>query len=479
MRKLVLALSAVLALASLAACNSGEAQGTGGGPGAGGGPGRGGGARPPMPVEFAAVKRANVAERVTIVGNLIGAATVEAVPKVNGRLESVSVRLGDSVRKGQQIAKVEDREIREQVRQQEAAFKVSEATIRQREADLKLAQTNLDRNRSLLERQLLPRQTYDDTEARYQAAVAQLDLARAQTTQSKARLDELRINLANTVITSPVNGFVAKRNVDPGAFVSQQSPVADVVDITRVRLVANVVEKDLKELESGNDARVQVDAFPGETFSGRIARVSPVLDPATRTAPIEIEIPNPTFRLKPGMYARVGITTQTKKNALVLPSSAVVDLGGRRGVFQLQNDTAVFRTVQVGTEQGMLVEILGGLAEGDEVISTGAGALRDGDRVALAGRASGNGRGRRGGGPADGAPGQASPGGASRGGAPGDPPAAGGAPTPPAQGAAPGSGARQGGGGESAGREGRVGGDVSGRRGGNGTSQPPSGGVSQ
>ncbi len=179
---------------------------------------------------------------------------------------------------------------------------------------------------------------------------------------------------------------------------SQQTPVADVVDITRVRLVANVVEKDLKELETGNETRVQVDAFPGETFSGRIARVSPVLDPATRTAPIEIEIPNPTFRLKPGMYARVGITTQTKKEALVLPSSAVVDLGGRRGVFQLQNDTAVFSTVQVGTEQGMIVEILGGLQEGDEVISTGAGALRDGDRVALPGRSHGhNGRGRRGG----------------------------------------------------------------------------------
>src|SRR5688572_27012936 len=116
MRKnVVLALSAALALATVTACNKGEAQS----PGAGGGPGgRGGGARPPMPVEFAEVKRTDVAQRVTIVGNLIGSATVEAVPKVNGRLETVSVRLGDPVRRGQQIAKVEDREIREQVRQQ-------------------------------------------------------------------------------------------------------------------------------------------------------------------------------------------------------------------------------------------------------------------------------------------------------------------------------------------------------------------------
>ena len=150
------------------------------------------------------------------------------------------------------IAKIEDFEIVEQVKQAEAAQEVSLATIRQREADLQLAETNAERSRSLFERQLLPKQTLDDNEARYQAALAQIDLARAQNMQSKARLDELRINLANTVITSPVNGFVSKRAVDPGAFVSQQTPVADVVDITRVRLVANVVEKDLKELEAGN-----------------------------------------------------------------------------------------------------------------------------------------------------------------------------------------------------------------------------------
>ncbi len=139
-------------------------------------------------------KRAPLTERVLIVGNLIGAATVQAVPKINGRLQSVDVQLGDQVRRGEVIAKVEDREIQEQVRQAEAAYRVGEATIRQREADLKLAQTNLERNKSLLERQLLPKQTYDDTDARYQAAVAQLDLARAQFEQSKARLDELKIN---------------------------------------------------------------------------------------------------------------------------------------------------------------------------------------------------------------------------------------------------------------------------------------------
>jgi HlyD family secretion protein len=273
---------------------------------------------------------------------------------------------------------------------------VSEATIRQRDADLKLAQTNAERSRSLYERQLLPKQTLDDNEARYQSAVAALDLARAQAAQSKARLEELRINLGNTIIASPVNGYVSKRTVDPGAFVSQNVPVVDVVDISTVRLVANVVEKDLKELQTGNSTRVEVDAFPGEVFMGRIARVSPVLDPATRTAQIEIEIPNAGARLKPGMYARVSVTTSTKKQALVVPATAVADLGGRRGVFTPLNESAVFRALDLGTEQGNLVEVLGGLNEGDTVITTGSSALRDGDRIVLPGGASG--RGRRGGG---------------------------------------------------------------------------------
>jgi HlyD family secretion protein len=336
-------------------------------------------------------------QRLVVVGNLVGDATVAIVPRAAGRLQNISVRLGDRVARGQRIAKIEDFELVEQVKQQEAALEVSRATIRQREADLNLAEINAERSRNLFARQLLPKQTLDDTEARYQSAVAQLDLARAQNTQSTARLDELRINLANTVIVSPVDGFVARRAVDAGAFVGQNAPIVDVVDIGRVRLVANVVEKDLDQVRPGDDTTVEVDAFPGEMFTGRIARVAPVLDPATRTASIEIEIPNPGFRLKPGMYARVTVTTDERKDALVVPSNALVDLGGRRGVFMaLDNDTVSFRPVTVGIEEDAQTEIVRGLAEGDRVVTTGSGALREGARVIVSGAdAEGRGRGDR------------------------------------------------------------------------------------
>jgi membrane fusion protein, multidrug efflux system len=377
-------------------------------PGGGrGGPGGGRGTAAPMTVEFATAKRTPLAEHVVVVGNLIGAATVQAVPKVNGRIETVSVKLGDPVRRGQIIAKVEDREIQEQVRQAEATYDVSRATIRQREADLNLAQTNLERNRSLLERQLLPRQTFDDTEARYQSALAQVDLSKAQFEASKARLDELRINLANTVIRSPVDGFVAKRFLDPGAAVSPNAPVATLVDIHTVRMVANLVEKDLKRVTPGTPAAVEVDAFPGETFAGRVSRVAPIFDPATRTAEMEIEVPNPGFRLKPGMYARVQLTVGTKPNALVVPSAAVVNLDGRYGVFvardrqdgasEGERTLAVrLQPVEIGLRDSEQIEITTGLDENVRVITTGSGALKDGDLVMPVSTGRRGGEGRRG-----------------------------------------------------------------------------------
>jgi membrane fusion protein (multidrug efflux system) len=391
----------------------------GGGPGGGGfggggfgGPGGGGGFRPPMTVEMAKVQRGKISSFLTVVGNLVGDQTVEVVPRTGGRVTSISVKLGDRVRRNQVVAKIEDREIVEQVNQAQASHKVAEATIRQRQADLELAKTSVERSRNLYGRQLLPKQTLDDAEARYSAAQAQVDLAYAQLAQSASRLQELQINLGNTNVVSPVDGFVAKRNVDPGAWVSNQAGVASVVDISSLRLVANIVEKDLRLVSAGDPAVVEVDAFPGEKFNGKIARVSPILDPATRTAPMEIEIPNANFRLKPGMYAKVTLEVDSKDNVLLIPKVALVDSEGQRGVFQPNNDSrAAFKPIKIGIEDAERVEVLDGLAEGEMVVSTGAGALRRNDQLVTAGgsagpggpgagrggQGQGQGRGRRGG----------------------------------------------------------------------------------
>ena len=368
---------------------TGQARPGGGGPGGfgpGGGPG-GFGAQPLL-VDSAGVARADVAEQLQLVGNLIGAASVEVAPKINGRLRRIDVRLGDPVARGQEVARIEDDELRQQVNQAEASFEVARATVRQREADLVLAQTTRERSQSLFSGALVSRQELDDAEARYQAANAQLDLARAQFDEAGARLEELRINLENSVTVSPVDGFIGRRYLDPGAYVTSNTAVVSVVDIRLVRMVANLVERDLRLVEVGVRARIEVDAFPFEAFDGRVARIAPVLDPATRTAEIEIEVPNPDFRLKPGMYARVNLVVGNKSQALVVPREAVVIRTTARGVFRVDagggSPTAQFVALVTGLEDERHVEVIDGVAEGDLVVTTGAAGLQHGDPILLA-----------------------------------------------------------------------------------------------
>jgi membrane fusion protein, multidrug efflux system len=385
-------------------------RGGGGGVGGGGfGPGGfGGGSMPrvPMTVELGPVKKGDLSAHLVVVGNLIGEQTVDVAPKTGGRVERVNVQLGDRVRRNQVIAKIEDREIVEQVRQAVASQEVSKATIRQREADLRVAEVNFERSKNLYTRQLLAKQALDDAESRYLAAQAQLDLSKAQQTQTDARLEELRINLQNTSVISPVDGFVGKRNVDAGAMVSQSTPIASVVDISKLRMVSNIIEKDLRMVTVGDSADVEVDAYPGETFRGHIARIAPVLDPSTRTASMEVEVPNSTFKLKPGMYARVNLTVEERKGVLTAPKNAVIDFESKRGVWMPSSDNhAKFVPVELGIEDADHVEIRSGLKEGDRIVTTGAAAVKNNDQLVIAGAdgpgevgagAGGRGRGGRG-----------------------------------------------------------------------------------
>ncbi len=372
-------------------------------PTGGGGPGRGGpGGRAPMPVDMAPATRREVVDYITVVGNLIGQATVDVVPRVGGRIDSIPVKLGDRVKKGQTVAKIEDDQIREQINQRMASLKVNEANVQQRESDAKLTETVYARMKAQYDRDLLSKQLLEDAEAKYNTSVSNVAVAKAQLVQMQSSVDELKITLANTTVTSPVDGFVSKRVLDQGAFAGANTVILSVVDIGIVRMVANLVEKDMKRVQPGVQAVVEVDAFPGEQFTGQVSRVAPVFDPATRTAPMEIEVPNPGFRLKPGLYARVKLTVDRRPNALTVPRGAIADIEGKRGVFMLENQVARFHEVKTGLQDNERVEILEGLNEGQRVVTVGTLALRDGDRISVVGEPNGEGgrggRGRRGGG---------------------------------------------------------------------------------
>jgi RND family efflux transporter MFP subunit len=252
-----------------------------------------------------------------------------------------------------------------------------------------LAETTFNRSQELFDEQLLARETLDDAKARAQAAAAQVDLARAQFSQSEARVDELKIKLGKAIVRSPVNGFIGKRHVDAGAFASTNTPIVSVVDIAQIKLVANISEREFNRLQAGVPTRITVDAYPGEIFTGKLARLSPVLDPRTRMAEIEIEVANENFRLKPGMYAQVEITAERRKDSVVLPREALVGVGDTAGIFVIQRDSsgevARFVSVKTGLQDSDRVEILEGISEGQYAVTTGASGLTDGDVVTVLG----------------------------------------------------------------------------------------------
>ncbi|MEZ5318495.1 MAG: efflux RND transporter periplasmic adaptor subunit [Vicinamibacterales bacterium] len=364
------------------------------------------GGRPAMTVATAAAGRRQIIDYTSVVGNLIGALTVDVVPRVAGRIESVGVQLGDRVTKGQPIVKIEDREYKLQISQAEANLQVNEANVTQRENDLKVAESTAARVQAMFDQGLQSKQNLEDAQARVNSLKSQLLATQSQLVQTQARIDELKVTLSNTSVASPVDGFVSRRNLDPGAFAGANTVILSVVDISTVRLVANIVERDFKRVKPGVEARVEVDAFPGEHFTGQVSRVAPVFDPTTRTATIEIEVPNPGFRLKPGMYARVRLTVEQKPNALAVPRNAVVDVDGQRGVFLIEESTARFHAVTTGLSDGEYIEVIDGLNDGERVVTTGALALRDGDRITLAEAAGRQGGGRQGGSaPSGGGPG--------------------------------------------------------------------------
>jgi RND family efflux transporter MFP subunit len=371
-----------------ATSNSDSPTGADGAGRGGRGAGRGGGL---LTVDTAPVTRADLIEYITVVGNLIGEATVDVSPRASGRIEAVFVKLGDRVAKGQPVAKMDDRDLREQVAQIEANLDVNTATLTQRESDLQVAKSTLDRLQATYDLGIASKQQLEDAQARHNSALAAVTVSKAQISQTRSRVDELKLNLSLTTILSPVDGFVGQRNLDPGAFAGTSTPILSVVDISTVRLVANLVEKDFRRIRPGVEATVEVDAFPGEQFAGQVSRVAPIFDPATRTAAMEIEVPNPGFRLKPGMFARIRLLAERRNSVLAVPRNAIVDVEGKRGVFLIEEQIAHFVSVQTGLSDEERVEILSGVGEGQPVVTTGALALRDGDRVMLAAPARGRG----------------------------------------------------------------------------------------
>ncbi len=365
-------------------------------------------------VEVAPASRGLIEEKILRTGDIAPYTQVTIYSKVQGWVENINVREGDRVKEGQVLVTLDIREAEAAVAQAQANLEASRARvqqvkataeetvqsqIQQTKANLELAEADLRRFQELLEKNFISRQQLDEARTKYNVAQAaynlalnslrqrtwetDLALAEAQVRQAKAALDLTQAQLQNLIILSPMNGGVTKRYVDPGTMVKDTTPILNLMDLSQMKMVVNVIEREFIHLQKGQPVNITVTAFPERTFTGKIEIINPALELQSRTAEIQISIPNPGFLLKPGMFGRVEILLRSNPQAILVPIQSVISEQNQDWVFILEGTKAVRRPVKKGVVRDAAVEILQGIRQGDQVITTGHSALKNGAQVRL------------------------------------------------------------------------------------------------
>jgi HlyD family secretion protein len=337
-------------------------------------------------VDLTSVETGQVAERLVLTGALRAKETVNVTPQSTGRLEKTYFQVGDRVRQGDLVAELEDSELQQRVRRAEAAIAVSAANVTQRKAELDNIKANLGRAEQLFKEQLLSPQEYEQQRTGLATMDAQVALAEAQQQQAEAELAELKIQLAQTKVYAPLSGDVSVRYVDEGSLVSPSTPLIQIVNLTTLVTIGNVPERSVGRLRIGTPAEVRVDAIPDKVFRGVVARIAPVLDAATRSASIQIDILNPERVLRAEMFVRIDLDLGTMRDANLISRDALIYRGTEAGVFLLdEQQRPVFQAIQTGvTTEDDRVEVLN-LAPGTSIIGRGATMLREGDEIRVSG----------------------------------------------------------------------------------------------
>jgi RND family efflux transporter MFP subunit len=343
--------------------------------------GKKGGART-VSVDIVEATIGDVREELLLTGSLKPKETVDITPKATGRVQRLYFQIGDTMRVGDLVAELDDDELQQQVNRAEATIEVSRATLMQREAERDNANAELARADSLLKEQLIAPQDYEARRTGSAVVNAQVALARAQMEQAEAELRELKIRVAQAKIYAPMTGIAATRYVDVGALVSPSTPILRMVNLATLVTQANVPERSLGRMRVGNQAQVFVDAIPDREFHGRIARIAPVLDAATRTAFVEIDIPNPEGFLKAEMFVRVQLDLGTTRQATLIPREGLVYRGQQPGVYIIEGNTPTFRAIETGLTREDQVEVLANLTAGTKIAGRGASMIQEGDRIA-------------------------------------------------------------------------------------------------
>ena len=365
-------------------------------------------------VDVAPVTQGLIEEKIIRTGDIAPNAQVTIFSKVQGWVGKINVREGDLVKTGQVLVTLDSREAEAAVAQAQASLEAGRARlkqvqatseetvqsqIQQTKANMELAQADLKRAQELQEKNFIARQQLDEARMKYNVAKANYDLAlnsirqktwendialaEAQVNQAKATLELNKAQLANLIILSPMNGGITKRYVDPGTMVKDTTPILTLMDFTEMKMVVNVIEREFIYLQKGQPVKITVTAFPDRVFTGRIEVITPALELQSRTAEIQISIPNPGFVLKPGMFGRAEVILRSNPQAVLVPIQSLFTEVDKDFVFVLKENKTFRRAVRKGVVRDTVVEILQGVSPGEQVVTAGQLSLKDGTQVRL------------------------------------------------------------------------------------------------
>ena len=269
-------------------------------------------------------------------------------PQMAGRITKINVEIGDKVAKGQILAEMD------------------KTQLLQAQLQLQNQAVELERLKTLYESGAISKSDYEAVELGYNVAKTQLE-----------NLEE------NTVLRSPVNGVITARNYDAGDMYAMASPIYTVEQIKPVKLLVGISESDYSKVKKGDAVTIAADAVPGKTFYGKVGKIYPTIDPATRTFTVEVVVDNNYSTLRPGMFARVTVDFGSNNN-VVIPDVAVVKQqgSGERFVYVLNADnTVTYKKIVLGRRMGTEYEVLEGLSDGDKIVTGGQIRLKDGIKV--------------------------------------------------------------------------------------------------
>ena len=290
-----------------------------------------------------------------------GTATIEAeeetdvVAKVGGVVKEISAEEGDYIKAGQVLAKLDDEKLSVQAEQAKA--------------NLQKLENVYQRTQELFNKSLISAEEFQRTKYEYEHQKAVYDLA--------------QLELNYSAIRSPISGVVAERKIKVGNMVLTNQATFRVTSLDPLLAVLHVPERQMGKLQVGQQAKLSVDAVKGEEFIGKIKRISPVVDPGTGTVKVTVEMRDPSRRLKPGMFARLNVIYDVRKNTLLVPKDAIMAEDKESAVFVVRDSLAFRQIIETGYVNTTHIEVLKGLAPQDTVVTTGKGSLKDSSKVEM------------------------------------------------------------------------------------------------